>query len=173
MPKSSIFMGFQILNHPFGLPPFMEPLYIYIYICIYIYMYVQIYIYIYMYIYIFVHTYIYIYVCPFFFQRISVSPQFAVQVIGRSAAAGLFIGLGVHGVHGDMADILEDTDEEALTTLSEARSGFPPWLGLMVHPSHCPSIIVYIYIYLGTPKGHNFSLKRKNRLLGSQAEISV
>ena len=28
-------------------------------------------------------------------------------------------------------------------------------------------------IYLGTPKGHNFSLKRKNRLLGSQAEISV
>ena len=27
--------------------------------------------------------------------------------------------------------------------------------------------------YLGTPKGHNFSLKRKNRLLGSQAEILV
>jgi hypothetical protein len=31
----------------------------------------------------------------------------------------------------------------------------------------------YIYIYLGTPKGHNFSLKRKNKLLGSQTEISV
>ena len=31
----------------------------------------------------------------------------------------------------------------------------------------------YIYIYLGTPKGHNFSLKRQNRLLGSQAEILV
>ena len=30
-----------------------------------------------------------------------------------------------------------------------------------------------MYIYLGTPKGHNFSLKRKNRLLGSQAEILV
>ena len=34
-------------------------------------------------------------------------------------------------------------------------------------------IHIYIYIYLGTPKGQNFSLKRKNRLLGSQAEISV
>ena len=28
-------------------------------------------------------------------------------------------------------------------------------------------------IYLGTPKGRNFSLKRKNKLLGSQTEISV
>ena len=31
---------------------------------------------------------------------------------------------------------------------------------------------IYILIYLGTPTGHNFSLKRKNRLLRS-AEISV
>ena len=29
------------------------------------------------------------------------------------------------------------------------------------------------HTYLGTPKGHNFSLKRKNKLLGSQTEISV
>ena len=28
-------------------------------------------------------------------------------------------------------------------------------------------------LYLGTPKGHNFSLRRKNKLLGSQTEISV
>ena len=32
---------------------------------------------------------------------------------------------------------------------------------------------MHTYAYLGTPKGHNFSLKRKNRLLGSQAEILV
>ena len=58
------------------------------------------------------------------------------QVIARTAAAGLFIGIGA-GVHNDMADILEDGDqgpvppdapdapvtekaEKALATLSEA-----------------------------------------------------
>jgi hypothetical protein len=30
-----------------------------------------------------------------------------------------------------------------------------------------------ISLYLGTPTGHNFSLKRKNKLLGPQTEISV
>lgn len=65
--------------------------------------------------------------------------NFTQQVIARTAAAGLFIGIGA-GVHNDMADILEDGDqddqgpvlpdapdapvtekaEKALATLSEA-----------------------------------------------------
>ena len=36
-PKSSILIGFSIINHPFGVPLFLEtPIYIYIYIYTYI-----------------------------------------------------------------------------------------------------------------------------------------
>jgi len=56
----------------------------------------------------------------------------SAKVIGRTAAAGLFIGLGA-GVHNDMAEILDDGDEapvapvtekaeKALATLSEEPS---------------------------------------------------
>ena len=62
--------------------------------------------------------------------------------------------------------------------------GVGAYIGVCIYLAYkqtCKNVITrahthrYVYIdtytYLGTPKGHNFSLKRKNRLLGSQAEI--